>query len=480
MFKIDPESKFILYGAADFGIRAYHHLRAYNFCVSLFVDRRADEIEFLFDVPVIMPEEIKGIPNKSDYIAVISIKNVFEHESIAASFIQNGFTKVLYRPQSVLLGINDNQDDVINIAYDSIFHGKIYQAEIPEARCNSIYKLVNHSVAKNYDKNTVILAPMELVYVERKATEKVLPIATQVAQRGFFQYLNGQSSGNLQSYIYFCMGSYTEKDGIKHTLRWQESLINGRTMIYDEMMKRLEMDPDFFWRCAPTGYWDPRGFFIQKSGKHRATFLISKGHQYLPINIGEDNLEQFLNFNRASELMNYLEENSIQELPEYVPNPYFYQFRCPTARIDRKIVLDVIEAIVNHLFLGQDFTEFKDLTVYCQTKTFSYLLKILHYYGCTVASSWSHNSDLEKLMDACWLQDSIPSENYMSQTDILLCDQEFFSENNVSAKLVCALSDSRERCGELPGYSLEHVGEYLIKSRPHYLSIYCKCSMVKN
>ena len=116
-FQLDKSVPLILYGAATIGRLLYQYLTGQNFRVAGFMDTRADEIGELCGLPVFSVDDDKV---SRECVIIIAVKNVFEHERIAAELQKRGYYRMIYRPYEVLGGQGNSLERELNEVYDKI------------------------------------------------------------------------------------------------------------------------------------------------------------------------------------------------------------------------------------------------------------------------------------------------------------------------------------------------------------------------
>ena len=170
---------------------------------------------------------------------------------------------------------------------------------------------------------------MELIYTNDTETFwGNINIQALYPHISFFNFLANKREAEKESYLEFCEQSASAIGDIKITKAWRENVLRNRTKIYQQMCNALDLDSDFFIRTAPTATWNKKGYFNLTSGKHRATFLTSKGKRYIPLSILKSDYLLWLQKEEYTTLKEELIQNEERKTQSKILHPYFYKFPC--------------------------------------------------------------------------------------------------------------------------------------------------------
>lgn len=324
-----PFQNYVLYGAASIGNIAKKTLEEAGLNVIGYIDKRAYEIQIFNNLPVWSLDTFPQDYCKSDIAVFISVKNVFEHEQIAAALHRSGFTHIVYKPYSVLLGYGNRQEDIINKIYDDMFAGK-YNNKYGIPICPIGTKRNIHDFALICEDTESITAniPLEFVYTNdyhdsgmaKWGNICILALFTHI---DFFSFLNNDKASSPADYLQeYCIYTANLQKTIKITEAWKINVVQNRMQIYEQMKDALDLDPDFFVRNAAEARWNTqKKYFNLISGKHRCAFQAAIGKKYIPLKISKCDYEEFINKSEVNETIRILYENEEKLL---IPHPYFY------------------------------------------------------------------------------------------------------------------------------------------------------------
>ncbi len=317
--------KYILYGAAAIGDLVKDSLEKNGLEVIGYIDKRASELSEYNGLMVWSIEEVPQEYIDAEVNVYISVKNVFEHEKIALLLRKRGFTKIIYKPYSVLMGHGNEAENRIAKIYDCLFAGeKLEHFVIPQAeKGKECYNFAE--ISESGDKVTVYI-PTEFIFTNdygNTAMAKwgnicILAFFTHI---DFFRFLNNQSDIGPEDYLQeYCVFTANIKKKIKITNAWKNNVIENRSQIYEQMKEALDLDPDFFVRNAAEAVWNKdKKYFNLVSGKHRCTFQAAVGKKYIPLKIAKKDFDIFLNKSEVNETIRLLDREAV------IPHPYFYR-----------------------------------------------------------------------------------------------------------------------------------------------------------
>ncbi len=327
---VSKRSPILLYGAASIGSLMYDRLTDAGYTVIGFLDKRGDEIGRFCGLPVWTPDTLPDKLKKDETLVVFfSVKNVFEHDAIARFLTKAGLKRLIFKPRGVLVHAPAPWETQMDAAYTSLFDGE-WRDELP-VPLPRLYDLYGRDNALIDETNETVTAwiPVDFVFtndyhdsgMEKWGNLNILTLFTHLE---FFRFLAGDPNADYHSYLReYC--EYTAKLGgrIEITNAWRQNVLRNRAEIYKEMCLSLELDPAFFHRNAPEAEWSERGYFNLTSGKHRASFLASKGHWAIPLRVSKKDYRDFLNLTEVQTVRECLSDCARPDMP--VPHPYFYR-----------------------------------------------------------------------------------------------------------------------------------------------------------
>lgn len=321
----------LLYGAATTGAIVYGNLIKSGFRVDGFIDQRADEISGYYGLPVWEAAEA-GRREGADAAVVVAIKNVFEHERVAAKLWRAGFRRIIFRPYRSLRGEETERDRLLNSAYDRMMDkggvgelGPCPEIEGPEGK-----PLKDQAVILDEGDYVTANIPAPLVFTDRYEDQSIIwgdiPSLGLLPHRGLFDVFNGKWNPDYEEYMKYCRRAAERSGGIVTSKAWEASVYQNRLDVFSHMQYSWEHDRDFFVRNATEGVYNPKGYFNIRSGKHRVAYLLTKGGRYIPLRIKKADYEIWREKERADRIGDFLWKNDLETLPVLLMNPYFYDY----------------------------------------------------------------------------------------------------------------------------------------------------------
>ena len=297
LFRFDKQNKILLYGAATTGTLMMKTLEDNGLCVEGFIDQRANEIDCLLGKKVYPLDELNGL---YDSIIVVAVKNVFEHSNIAAKLIKKGCHNIIYRDRSVLEGNGDRNLERINALYSAIENNNLKQYVGNDYPCTYAAGLnvLKCNIIDNAKDSIVVNVPITMLFTDKKGEEdrSDIPVLALVSHIQFVDFVLGKKGGDYRKYLDFCISAAKRINSFEITEAWKENVIRNRAEVVLRMNHSFEFDTDFFKRAAVKVKWNPdRKAFNLCSGKHRATFLVEKDMNYIPVNMSVQDFASWKN-----------------------------------------------------------------------------------------------------------------------------------------------------------------------------------------
>lgn len=342
-YQINSNSQIILYGAATTGAIIYHSFTEQGYCVAAFIDRRADEVDSYYGLPVLsMQEAQEWFAKTPEVIVVVAVKNVFEHEKIAKELWQAGCDKIIFRPYAAVNGGGEASDYMLNQAYDEILKGE-FQRDLyciggfdkPMLKDQAvIYEEENGDIIANisvYDVWTDKYEDQDIIWGD-------IPCLGLVPHIGLFRLFRGEDNGDYEEYIKYCRQAAERSGGIITSSKWENSVYKNRLDVFNHMRSAWEHNREFFIRNAVRAVYNEKGYFNIKSGKHRMVFLIVMGQQYVPLRIRKSDYIKWSKEKQASLIYDLLDAYHKLELPCILDSPYFYEYPCSTSNFYERLL----------------------------------------------------------------------------------------------------------------------------------------------
>lgn len=387
-YAINKTSKVIIYGAATTGAIVYSTFIRYGIEVIAFIDKRADEIESYYNLPVIdLNQTEKLIQENRDIIIVIGIKNVFEHEKIAKKICGLGCNKIIFRPYKEIKGEGSEKDKEINTIYSSILSGELPQ-EVYEVADFEEQSFSDKAIIETDDNYVVANIPIYYVFTDRYKDRNILwgdiPCLGLVPHIGLFNFFSGTENEDYHEYIKFCREAALRSGGIKISKAWEESVYKNRLDVFNHMQYEWEHDKGFFIKNAVEAAYNEGGYFNIKSGKHRVVFLLVMGKRYIPLKIRKYDYAKWCNTKKTEEIRSLLKSLNKESLPAVIGNPYFYDYPCSTSSFYEQVLMRLISVIYQTQYYERKKFDFSKENILLYNTPMALYADVLHMIGFEV------------------------------------------------------------------------------------------------
>lgn len=402
-FDLQPhKTGLLLYGAGTNGIHTKQELEKRGFRILGFLDMRAQELGSLDGLPVWLPapDRLPAFPEEP--VVLITVKNVFEHQRIVKLLLRCGLRQLLYKPYAVLAGEGSEAQQAVSAAFDEMITGK----STPSAKIPCSSKAADRQERKGglfeeQGGKGVFYAPLPFIFTNQVKREQFawadLNCAALWPHIELFRFFGGLK-GDYRPYLDFCIGAAERSDHYRVTEEWKRNIIRNRYEVFRHMEYFHDADPDFFVRSAPEACWNPKGYFNLTGGKHRVTYLISKGHFLIPIRVSKEDYEKFLDRDQAERLARKLEEEGGEEAVMTL-HPYFYQETGAKQGFYQTLLTRSTELLAKALYQKDGLVDFSRLTVLDGLSCAG--LCAAHFYrmGCRTCRLEGSTDSLEQELD---------------------------------------------------------------------------------
>lgn len=334
VFEWNPESEIVIYGAAALGTLVYRNIDKVG-CVVAFFDKRGDELEKCMGLPVYTPEHAPfSLDRRRRLIVVVAIKNIFEHEHLVNRLIALGYERIVFKAadQSVFDKRGRAGLGLIGQTFDQTVAGTLsLPCFVPASRDAFRVEWRDHALIHREKGRILAYVPVLDIatncYGDASYIWENVSIAAMFPHLEFFDYLGGDACACPTFYIEdFIVYTARRNGDYAVTERWKENVIQNRAMVHEQMNLAWELDREFFVRNAPEAVWNSQGHFNLTSGKHRATFLMSRGCKFIALSIEEAAYESYLNRPALEAAMRFVEGDSARTLLAPVLHPFFYRY----------------------------------------------------------------------------------------------------------------------------------------------------------
>lgn len=399
-FQLDKSVPLILYGAATIGRLLYQYLTGQNFRVMGFMDTRADEIGELCGLPVFSIDDDKV---SRDCVIIIAVKNVFEHERIAAELQRRGYCRLIYRPYEALGGQGNSLERELNEVYDKIAdykNGKeIPKIVVPMSMRAEQSRMKLSGVISESENRITVYVPVTLVYTDKKENEPEYSILFLKSHLKFVRYVLGMEGGSPEDYLSYCMEGARKVGGFRITEAWKRNVVKSRAEVYAQMNHKYDLDRSFFEQQAPMAEWNAeRKYFNLQSGKHRATFLAARGHNYIAVRMLKDDYRLWVQESMVLEVCKEVENVFQPGLAIPIENPYFYGYSCCEEQFWYQLIRTLIENIPEAVYSSKNIIINKPCSFLVAVQEFAFVKRYLSRAGFCVFQI-GHAGKLEEMIN---------------------------------------------------------------------------------
>lgn len=367
MFYFNGQQKIMIYGAASAGGLLYEKLMKSGMNVISFVDKRADEILKFHDLPVLSIGELEQVDK--DTVIVIAVKNIFQHDKIVNDLTKNGFNNIIYMPRNSYEG---NGFEKIKYAYNKLSFGESVQKYIPKTYGVPQDILKDWAICGEDKDKYKVYVPSDLIYsYNTNLPWANIPISAYFPHFRFFRFLNGSNRSNdfYEDYINFCEFSARSQGDVKITRRWKKNILENRENINNEMNHSLELDSRYLINNAPEAKWNvERKYFNLISGKHRATWYLSKGYNFLPLKIDKEDYDKWKKAYQNDLLLENINRNLLDQLDYFIPHPFLYKIDYRDKRIVEIFGQFVTEYMAAFSMKNSDYP--RPIKILCRSRYF--------------------------------------------------------------------------------------------------------------
>lgn len=404
-YQIDKNSQIILYGAATTGAIMYRSFAEQGYCVAAFIDKRADEVDSYYGLPVIdLQEAVKWFKTIPEAVVVIAIKNVFEHEKIAKELWQAGCGKIVFRPYAAVTGNGERQDCLLNQAYDEILQGK-FQCELYCINGFNKFKLEDQAlIYENVNDSGDVVAniPVYDVWTDDYEDKGIIwgdiPCLGLVPHIGLFRFFKGEDNGDYEEYIKYCRQAAERSGGIITSPKWEKSVYRNRLDVFNHMQFAWEHKREFFVQNAVKAVYNEKGYFNIKSGKHRMVFLVVMGKQYVPLRICKSDYIKWSREKRAAQIYELLDAYQKTELPCILDSPFFYGYPCNTSDFYERLLNRLIGILYADEYYKSGIFRFEGKRVLLYKTPLAFYAHVLKRSGFRV-TIFEEKEEMRKLID---------------------------------------------------------------------------------
>ncbi len=363
------KKKIVIYGTGGLSQKVEKTLKLNDLVVEAYIDRRADDIKYFLEKKVYSLSQIEKFSNKSEYLIIITTKNVFEHNRIAAELFDKGFENIIYKNYQILQG--EKESDALDEAFEYLLNqNKIPERAIESIDVTSLFYLKDSAYIKENNQDVYLYLPAFMLFTNKLQDWLWSRVHFETTFLTVDMYRSFQESHNPE-FIKMCKRyiKYFAKEGafylgLNTEGEWEEFVIDGRMAVYKEMDRMLCFNPHFFIENCPRVDGDPsKGYELISTGKNRVAFLIAKGYEFIPVRMSKECYQKFLNISSYNKLKKYMEDNSIVNFKTTVYHPYLYKFSVKYDRYYELWLRRVVKIIVEEIFSKTNKFDFSKIVV---------------------------------------------------------------------------------------------------------------------
>ncbi len=398
-FLFDKESPIILYGAATIGCILDDHLTGLGYQIKGFMDSRAEEIESLHG------KNVFSLADESlsrDCVIILSVKNVFEHSRIADELVGRGFNRLIYRPYACLKGQGNEIENQINEAYDSLTDYKgdrvPFEGRLPlsQSSTNSLLKI--SGIVAEEELMITAYIPVTILFSDKIPQVPEFSVLFMRPHLQFVKYILGIEGGESEAFIKYCREGASKVGGFETTASWENNVVRNQAEVYAQMNHMYNIEKNYFLEQAPCVRWNEKKYFNLQSGKHRSTFLVAKGDNYVAVKMPKDDFNAWVQASTALEADIELRKQYKQGLSVPVENPYFYEYSCIEEQFWYQLVRTIMEKIAETEYQNSKVNILLQQKFVVALSDSGFIKRFLKRCGFEVAV-WREADELERKLD---------------------------------------------------------------------------------
>lgn len=453
---LPQKSNVILYGAGTNGIVTKKKLERLGFNIGGFIDIRANEIGEIDGIPVWNLDDPVCCRQSKAAVVLITVKNVFEHQRIVEQLISRGFENLLYKPYSAFTGNGSLQEIKISDAFDKIIKGEspvLTDVPCTDRMLGSSFQ--DRGLIADGDEIT-FWAPVALVYTNKvkdsNSSWTDINCAALFPHIELFRFFSGDKNAGPHNYLTLCIQLAKQINNHSLTEQWKKNIIQNRYEVFQNMEHFYNIDSKFFIRNAPQALWNERGYFNLTGGKHRVTYLISKGYSYIPLKVSKEDYHTYLNLKWAEALQNELVKQVSRDVLIPVMHPYFYEIIGKNNSFYQNFLIKITGYLAEKMYRDSGSIDFHALSVADALHTYGLCSRYFHKMGCTVYRLDTVQSELTDTLDHLFYSTDIPrySGRQVKVDYFFASGQELVTDHRFSCRHLILLVKNELKSNFLP------------------------------
>lgn len=305
-FSITGKESIVVYGAGSRGVIFAELLCKRGFCVKAILDRKRKESVRLKEdeekewiIPVVNPEEY--ICSSREEIAIISLQNGRQHDSVAKILHGLGFEKIIYLPWA--MEQNGKLMSNMRRIYNMIYEGDCMIQNIP-----GYLEIASSSCGNLMDKDGVIYMPFELLFMQSGSDFE--NVVNWDVMLDLYQYMD-KAEGDCSDYLEEQVADSSCADGNR------KAQLKVRYEMFEYFERAYEIHREFFEDSAPWVTWNCHGYFQCGDGRHRTFFLVHRGVRDIPVRVRDEDRQYIELWKRVNGVGNLWYESPYMLRREY-------------------------------------------------------------------------------------------------------------------------------------------------------------------
>lgn len=349
-FYLKKEYRYLIYGASVRGKEMLKGLKAAGYCVTAFLDRRAEDLKIVNGIPVYHPEKFEH-NDFENTIIIVSISNPFEHTMIADYLHSFGYEKIIY---AIFPGMDHTNEEISELdqTYANIQDGTVTEQNVffqyTDQWMDLIFK--DGACIQKDDKFVVAYLPIDMCFMSLRDYyynffgKAIMDNSPEMEERfNMPVYMAAYEQHNMFKAFYGTLSkrgkvikAFTNfwknnlciyGDTFSRTPEGEEAMLINRCNAFWGMFQAYQRSGmDYFIQHPVEVYWNTNGYFNCVDGGHRISFLLAMGLSFVPALISNHDYAQWINKEKLRDCIDFAKEKHIPAAYAPIPHPHFRFF----------------------------------------------------------------------------------------------------------------------------------------------------------
>lgn len=339
IFLLDKNSKIVLYGAGSMAVSWMKKAGSIGFTVRLFIDKRAEDIKNIENIPVVTFDSYQNLASEDDTV-IIMLQNVMWHREIVIQLQKLGIRKIIFFPlqssglsTDTVFCLRRKYNECIKFQFNSFL-------KIPILEKDDKYGMDEEIIWENQNE-TIVWVPVELCYSisgnregtiwKSDYTQEAIELRIKYiynksifALRPYwelFSYLNGKKDDCSIYLKIFGKEGHASSQGYDN-----KTLLKDRNKLINIFKNEVCKGNKFFEQSPADCSVGERGKIVVNDGIHRSVFLIDSGYWWIPACLSNKDYNYLFNIEAVQKLKDYIESNNMDELEYPIEAFGFYNY----------------------------------------------------------------------------------------------------------------------------------------------------------